>query len=598
MINALFSLGGKYKDKTIYVWDVNRDSMVVFMWLAFAQIDIKGFVADEEYAGKVYMNRIVVGIKQICNDENAIILVSENVPEAKVCMLPSKKVLYWKNILELNDDLMQKKVIVYGIGAGAEALCNQLSLKGIEPSLFCVTKKDGDVQYRGKDVIEAEELIEYEDCAVIISVVNRKFRREIRKELALFKGEIYMELEYILDPPMMREVNFMQHINLAIHNRKKIYLYGERDALSQLIETVLRIYDIEISGYAHCMPDEEHGVQSIYELAYEGVEDKFIIINEDLPERFSNTAYVRNSSVSVDEEALKRFLRARENVELAGFSLEGDNYTSLQWYEMSSEYFLLNLIHDYDPLVGFTLSYIGGRPGWKIYGKESKESIRIIVLGGSTSSEILHPENWVSKLYYKLKRAGINIVIYNGAHGDNDIVDEILRLMRDGAAINPHIVISMSGVNNLHYKDSANQFNPKALCFLMRGWAPNGKFCSGIYNQESLYSFWTRNENLLGAVTQFYGGKFFSFLQPNNLAMQYMSLQEKSLFEVEDDIIGAEAFRQSVNEEEDYVNLMHLFEHVSGMYTSVCHYTDKANEILANKVYEVIMPAIQELVMV
>lgn len=70
------------------------------------------------------------------------------------------------------------------------------------------------------------------------------------------------------------------------------------------------------------------------------------------------------------------------------------------------------------------------------------------------------------------------------------------------------------------------------------------------------------------------------------------------MFEVEDDIIGAEAFRQSVNEEEDYVNLMHLFEHVSGMYTSVCHYTDKANEILANKVYEVIMPAIQELVMV
>lgn len=99
MINALFSLGGKYKDKTIYVWDVNRDSMVVFMWLAFAQIDIKGFVADEEYAGKVYMNRIVVGIKQICNDETQLFLFLKMFQKLKFVCCHQKKYyigkIYW-----------------------------------------------------------------------------------------------------------------------------------------------------------------------------------------------------------------------------------------------------------------------------------------------------------------------------------------------------------------------------------------------------------------------------------------------------------------------------------------------------------------------
>ena len=509
--------------------------------------------------------------------------------------MPKEKIVYLRNALELSDELKQRKVIIYGIGNGAERLCKKLEKKSIEPLLYCVTKRNDILKYKGRDVIEVSELNKYEDCAVLISAINRKYRREMRRELEGFKGDVYLELNYILDPPMAREVNFMQHIDLAIKKRKKIYIYGQRGGLSQLIEEVLCIYNVKVNGYVNETADEEFGIQSIYELAYDGVDDKLVIINEDLPERYSNTAYVRNTSIDIDEEIPKRFLRARENVELAGFSIEKDNYTSLQWYEMSSEYFLLNLIHDYDPMVGFTLDYKDSITGWKIYGKEKDNCVRVLVLGGSTSSEILHPENWVSKLYYKMKYAGINAVIYNGAHGDNDIVDELLRLLRDANVLKPDIVISMSGVNNLHYKDSQNQFNSKAMCFLMRGWAPNGKYCSGLYNNESLYSFWVRHIRLMKVIAEFYGSKFFGFMQPNNLTKLNKSLREKSLFEVEDDIEGARTYGEFVSDSDDYINLMHLFENKEGMYTSVCHYTDKANEILADIVWKVIRPEIESI---
>ena len=64
-----------------------------------------------------------------------------------------------------------------------------------------------------------------------------------------------------------------------------------------------------------------------------------------------------------------------------------------------------------DPLLGGSIIYPEGKPGWKLYGKEEDDAIRILVLGGSTSSEQYHPENWISKLYYKLRQDNIKAVI-------------------------------------------------------------------------------------------------------------------------------------------------------------------------------------------
>lgn len=570
MLNALYTLANKYRNKKIYIWNINRHSIIVFTRVVLRKMDIQGFVTlQNEYAGETYMNRPVVTIEQI-QEENYIILVSDEVPERDISVLPSDKTVYWSETLEFDKELRYQKSIIYGTGWGADKLYNQ----GIQPELYCVTKKENVVQtYRGKNVIDVSELDQYEDYAVIISVTTSQYKWEILEELSDFQGCIY--LDSIMDDADILHVNLMQNLTFAVKNNWQIYLYSKKNPVAELLEAALRIYSVEISGYIYDTENKEKNIRSLYDLAFEGIEDKLVIICEGIPEKL---------------------VRALENIEFAGFSLEQKGYTGLlQASTYANEIILSKEQICHDPLIGYSISYLHGKPGWKLYGKEDGKRIRILVLGGSTSSEEMHPENWISKLYYKLKKQNIETVIYNGAHTCNDIVDEVLRLIRDGNILKPQIVISMSGVNNLNYKESSNQFNPSAFISWIRDMAPEENYCSGVYSDESLYDFWNRNQKLLKVISEFYGAVFLGFLQPMNITMKQMDLWEKSTYELEKHMIGARDFMCLANTNDNYINLMSLFEHRDEMYFDMCHYTDKAQEIIAEKVSEVIIPVIQNL---
>ncbi len=572
MICALYTVMRKYREKKIYIWDVNRDSMGVFINAAFCRVDIRGFVVPQkEYAGQMYMNRPLVTIEQIACEEDSIILVFDEVPKDKISMLPRERVVYWSEALEFNRELKDKKIVVYGIGYGSNQLCEVLAEEGLQPALYCVTKKaDNITQYRGKKVIEVAELKQYEDYAVMISVVKNEYRSEILKTLSYFHNSVYIELEHIIGRLDM--LNLVQSIDLAIRKNRKIYLYSQRNAVAEWLEEALAIYGVKNSGYVYDVGNSEQGIQCIYELALQGVQDKLVIINEDLPERL---------------------IRARENVELAGFSLEEKTYAGLQWYTNAKELMLSEWKSHHDPLVGHSIIYPQGKPGWKVYGKEEENRIRILILGGSTSSEIYHPENWISKLHYKLNQESIKTTIYNGAHSGDDIVDEILRLLRDAYVLKPQIVINMSGVNNTDYKQSANDFNEIRFINWVQHLSPDKEYCSGVPSDEILYSFWNRNIQLLKLISEFYGAKYYGFLQPMNITMKRKDVWEKSLYEREVHRHAYKDFAEYVNDESDYINLMDLFNQKDEMFLDVCHYTDKGHEAIANAVYNTIMPTIQ-----
>ena len=170
------------------------------------------------------------------------------------------------------------------------------------------------------------------------------------------------------------------------------------------------------------------------------------------------------------------------------------------------------------------------------------------------------------------------------------MVDELLRLLRDGHALQPQIVISMSGVNNLSRKKSINQFNETRTLSWVHSMS-HGKACSaGVANEEMPYSFWCRVQRLLKLTADFYGASFLGFLQPMNITMSIKDLWEKSVYEVENAIIGAWNFVESAHGSDVYINLMQLFEHQEERYIDLAHYTDSAHEIIADKVYEAILP--------
>lgn len=573
MIYALYTIKNKYKNKKIYIWNLNRDSIGVFTSLMFRKIRISGFaVPQEEHVGQTYMNCPVVSLKQIEKDQNAVLLLADEVTKDAINVLPLEKVIYWSDAIYVDEELKEKKVIVYGTGKGAEQLCEILEREKIGVDLYCVTKKDHDESFMGKKIIDVTKIKDFCEYAVIISVLSQKSREEIMELLFRFPGRVYVDIDCVIQDRSV--INFVQSVEFAIKRNRKIYLYSKRNLMAEYMEKILNIYGVIISGYVHEMEDSAQKIESIYEVAWDGVEDKLVVINEYL---------------------MDYFIKARNNIEFAGFSLERMNYTGIQDYTISSERLNGQLTFVDDPLVGISIFYPKGKAGWKIYGKEEPNRIRIMVLGGSTSSEEYHPENWVSKLYYMMAQENIKTTIYNGAYPGDDIVDEILRLMRDGHAIKPHIVISMSGVNNLRYKDSKSQFNEERLVNWVKNFSSRDQHCSGIYTDESLYSFWSRNIKLLKVVSNFYGAEFFGFLQPMNMTMGAMSLWEKSLYEQDGHVYGAYDFERYACNKDGYINIMKIFEHRDEMYHDVCHYTAKAHGIIASAVFEKIISTVNDL---
>lgn len=572
MICLLYTLGKKYRNKKIYVWNINRTSMNMFTQIALRRIDIQGFIAMEKvYVGETYMNRPVLDIEQIKDDEDSVILVPNDIPKDKIDILSNGKAKYWSEVLEFNQELQNEKIIMYGMGGGADEMEKLLFREGLKTELYCVTERRGTTCHKGKMVIEAGQIGDYEDYSIIISVKSQKDRSEILETLSGFDGKIYVE--HIMDESMLTQIDIIQNLEFAIRNNKEIYLYGSNKAFRKLIEEMLHIYGEKVHGYLSETECKERGIDSVYLLALDGTENKFIIINEVLPEKF---------------------IRTRKNIELAGFSLGKREYVGFQYYTTSDKYLMNDLRILYDPLVGVSISYPDGKPGWRIYGEE-KDGIRILVLGGSTSSEVYYPETWVSKLYYKLKSHGIKTTVYNGAHMGNDIVDEILRLLRDGYILQPQIVISMSGINNTLHKESDNQFNSRALVDWVKYFSHGGNYSSGVESKESLYSFWMRNLNLLKNIANYYGAAFLGFLQPMSLTMTEMDIWEKSVFELEKHITGAQDFICSANNEDGYINLMQLFEHQDRMFMDAAHYTDEAHDIIADRVYEEVCPLIEKI---
>lgn len=410
---------------------------------------------------------------------------------------------------------------------------------------------------------------------IIVSVINNQYREEIFEILADFQGDIYFDVNYVMDKPE-ELLNFVQYIDWAREENREIYLYSKRTVSAKLIEEMLNIYGIDVNGYVYGVNDEEKGVVCITDL------------NAGNREGLDNEVKTRKKLFIINETTPRGIIDAREKIERQGFSLENRDYTSMKWYTHSDEWLLSNLRWYKDSLVGKTTLYCQSKLGWKQYGNDG---IKILVLGDSTSSETLHTENWISKLYTKLYEEKIEVVIYNAANICDDIVSNILRLLRDGYSLRPQIVISMGGINNTFYKECLNQFNEEKLIWGMK----EGEFYSGMYRVESLYSFWDRNMRILRHIAEFYGACFFGFLHPMNITMEHMNVREKSLYESERHIIGAKSFSEFANDESGYINLMRLFEHKEGMYLDMCHYTDKAQNIIAEKVYDIIVHKIRKL---
>jgi len=148
MIKFIKSVKDDIAKKDVYVWNVNVDSMNLFVSLGIMLIDIKGFVLPQGNNLKgdnTIMNRPLVTIEEFNQKFNAVLITADycvTIKEAE--HLINKPIFKFTEILSINQSLYNKNIYLYGIGQGAKEISENLFKENIKVRGYVVTQT-----YRG-----------------------------------------------------------------------------------------------------------------------------------------------------------------------------------------------------------------------------------------------------------------------------------------------------------------------------------------------------------------------------------------------------------------------------------------------------------------
>lgn len=564
MLKMIDTVPEYLRDKKIYVWNVNKSSMVIFARLAFNGVDIAGFVVqDSKYIGESLFNRPVCDIEAVEKDDRAVLAVGDGCVRAEVS--GRVEVFYYNELVRLNPDLKKERVIIYGTGKGATKLYRKFGQNHISVEAFCVTDKRVDT-HMNRPVLSVDELPVDDEHAVVISAEIDAYKREMQYNLEK-KGikKIYIK-EYMPRDDLAYGA-FVQSIYKAILEKRKIYIYTETvDENAKLMVETLKLYHVDVEGYLYREQSTDERIMDVWELAYTNIDTVFVIISETDKRRLQD---------------------ACELLEEIGFSLGHFDYTGVRVpsFEYKNKRGTIS-----DPLLGY--SDYGEKTGFRVYGKENPSDIKIVVLGGSTSHDgYFRGICWPKLLYQKLIGSGINVSVYNGAHCGNGVAEELLRLLRDVYVLKPDYVISMSGVNDTLNHQLENRFSMEHMRAIERRDFEKEYFC-GLQLEESCFEYWLRMEKVMKAVAETYGAEFLCYLQPMKFGKPDMSLFEECLHHNERR--DGYSFRERSSRNDFYKNLMELFDNKDNMFIDACHYSEEGKAVLAGIVYEDIVGKIKE----
>lgn len=262
-----------------------------------------------------------------------------------------------------------------------------------------------------------------------------------------------------------------------------------------------------------------------------------------------------------------------------------------------------------DPLLGYSRSTdINGfnHSGGSIGGKEDR---KIICLGGSTTDYTLFGiKPWTGFLAELFERDGINFNVLNGGVIGYNSSQELLKLIRDGLEMEPALVISYSGVNDLgaiptmqsgylhdFWKTLIQRSGSEATIFPV--------FSDGLSvlddrkSQLDSAEYWYRNEKMMSNICKGFSIPFLGILQPASYTKdaKKRSLNEQRSFNLMENteyvIKQYEKAKRLVNQDVDgnIVDFTGLFENNSDVYIDICHVDEKGNKIIAEAIYQTIM---------
>ena len=549
MIRHILVLKAALANKEIYIWDVGKHAIWLFYSAAMRCINISGFVTNyPQYVGDTILNRPIISPEEFTKKPNAVLLVSERVTKGTFNLTKSygHDCYLWPDALEPDPALRQAPLFLYGTDNDSWKFIKETESEGVKIQCFLQEGAETGTTILGlpvKDPLHAG--LKNSDRVVILKHKMQDDGELIdRLQQNGFGGTIF--LSEISMPQNIWSLDYFAMLDCAMKQQKRILLCCEDEMTRTLLHNVLATYGVPIAREVCYEGSQEKGLDDIWALADEDPAESVLLIHS-----FSR----------------KRRYEIIEAANDLGYRLDDHNYAALTQYCYNRLRYTDILVNEYDEKLDYSIDYtkLGGLPGWAVYGDPESADKKIMILGGSTSSEVYYPECWPSKLYKKIRSEGKNAAVYNGAHEGNKVFHELNRMIRDIHTLKPDIVISMSGFNDL----------------------PAGTDKFETVRKENSFDYWRRMESYMKMIAESEGAKFYAVLQPINKnpeddtvyeAMMYLSQVHRR----------AVVFTENRRNDDFYHDLFTRFLHQHNKLIDLCHYSETGNQELADEVYQLI----------
>lgn len=252
--------------------------------------------------------------------------------------------------------------------------------------------------------------------------------------------------------------------------------------------------------------------------------------------------------------------------------------------------------------------------GFRKFTKESSDGVRIVILGNSTADPSTgNVKSWSEIIFEKFMAANIDVVIYNGAITGYSSTQEYLKLNRDVLLLEPDLVISFSGYNDVQGNSTVDKFpylhkyQNKFYEFLKQNpkLAPDSMYVRNISNithglesKKKDYEIWIDNMRKMHAICTEFDIKFRAYLQP---MVEYRRAvkskeQEQIIYEfmkiigcqemANDEILFCDGAKQEICKYDYIKDLTGAFEGKYNVFYDTCHCTEYGNTILADLIFE------------
>lgn len=557
-----------------------------YIWISEDKEDIESMACSLNYC--IFHNIYFNGFVTNCLSIVGITMLNKRVYDVKTIIDGDSLILtenecnqYFCPVEILNPALNLSHIVVWGAGYNGKSLVKYLEKRNISIDYFIDSNKD-----KVGDTING------------IKVYGAEHIRELTSEISLIEAsDKYAEIDKIVTENVAnidcyvydhadRDKCFTPHWIMYLREvlqNKNVYIYGYNHAAIQCSHC-LHIFDYHFAGFL------------VEETQYDeicGYEDRISLPEEIL--------YCQNYFIIVMSDNKEMSVK---RLQALGLQYSVD-FSPIGTMSYNLLYARKNII---DPNLGHTYKQKTGMNGMEIYGKETSNNYKIVILGGSTSDGKLFPfKCWPQIMYEKINNE--KVVVYNGGVSGYTSAQELIKLIRDIVLLNPDVIIVYDGYNDTNETNACPGkyyefiYLMKALDFAMNHMNHDWDFISQEDDEESGSSFpvlgnfenWLLNIELMHAIAIDRGIKFYSFLQPMLSSKKNLSKEEAGILFVVENFMGLQQtsevgkeFREKIENvlyTHDYIHdLSHIFDDVPNVYMDICHVRESANRIIAAEI--------------